>query len=252
MGVKTATMAARYRPSRSIKVDPMPHTDDFQRIYELAEDCVSVGRYTEAAKVLAALMARDPDPDHPRIAAVLDAVIDIADDPVALVNRALMLLDPQIGPYDPERAFGFLRDAADQTEDPDHPEHALAAVAHALLGDCYIRGHGVAADAEAGVGHYRIAADLGSGKAALSMALALDNGLLDQAVDQDEAVRFYRMAADRGEAAAMTRLAVLYLTERSPPDDLEPIDLLERASALGDDEAASLLDRLSEDDRTMD
>jgi len=50
-------------------------SEQLQRIYEAAEDCIAVGRYTNAAKLLASLLVQDPDPDHARIAAVLDALI---------------------------------------------------------------------------------------------------------------------------------------------------------------------------------
>ncbi|WP_158043594.1 tetratricopeptide repeat protein [Skermanella pratensis] len=218
-----------------------------QRVYEAAEDCVAAGRYTNAAKLLASLLVQDPEPDHERIAAVLDALIEISAEPSALINRAAMLLDPVMGETDPERALALLQDAADQTDDPEHPEHTLSGLAHGMIGDCYIRGAGVSADPDAGFGHYLLAAEYGNAKAAFNVGLAYDQGMLGQAVDRDAAKRFYRIAADGGEAAAMTRLAVLYMTDQDPPDEVTIVDLLEAAVERGDEDAAEILQNLQDD-----
>jgi TPR repeat protein len=66
-------------------------------------------------------------------------------------------------------------------------------------------------------------------------------------VDRDAAKRFYRIAADGGEAAAMTRLAVLYMTDQDPPDEVTIVDLLEAAVELGDEDAEEILQNLSDD-----
>ena len=79
--------------------------EQLQLIYEAAEDSVAAGRYTNAAKLLASLLVQDPEPDHARIAAVLDALIEMSPEPSALINRAAMLLDPEMGDPDPERRW---------------------------------------------------------------------------------------------------------------------------------------------------
>jgi len=219
-----------------------------QRIYEAAEDCVAVGRHGNAAKLLAGLLVQDPEPDHARIAAVLDAIIELSSEPTALINRAAMLLDPTMEEeFDPERALALLQDAADQTDDPDHPDHALTGLAHGMIADCYIRGAGVSADPDIGFSHYLIAAEFGNAKAAFNVGLAYDQGVLGQAVDRDAAKRFYKIAADGGEAAAMTRLAVLYMTDQDPPDEVTVVDLLEAAAGLGDQDAEEILQNLQDD-----
>ena len=221
--------------------------EQLQLIYEAAEDCVAAGRYTNAAKLLASLLVQDPEPDHARIAAVLDALIEMSPEPSALINRAAMLLDPEMGDPDPERALALLQDAADQTEDPQHPEHALTALAHGMIADCYIQGAGVSADPDVGFSHYLLAAEYGNAKAAFNVGLAYDQGMFGQAVDRDEAKRFYRMAADGGEASAMTRLAVLYMTDQDPPDEVTIVDLLEAAVEQGDEDAEEILQNLQDD-----
>ncbi|EWY39226.1 hypothetical protein N825_07815 [Skermanella stibiiresistens SB22] len=219
----------------------------YQRIYEAAEDSVAVGRHANAAKLLASLLAQDPDPDVERIAAVLDAIIDMSAEPTAMINRATMLLDPAMGETDPDRALALLQEAADQTDDPEHPEHALTALAHGMIGDCLIQGAGVSSDPDAGFGHYLLAAEYGNAKAAFNVGLAYDQGMLGQAVDRDAAKRFYKIAAEGGETPAMTRLAVLYMTDQDPPDEVTIVDLLEAAAERGDQDAAEILQNLEDD-----
>ena len=51
--------------------------------------------------------------------------------------------------------------------------------------------------------------------------------MLDQPVDKTAAAHFYRIAADAGEPRAMTNLALLYLNDLEPPDEVTVLDLLE-------------------------
>ncbi len=125
--------------------------------------------------------------------------------------------------------------------------HALTALAHGMIGDCYIQGAGVSADPDVGFSHYLLAAEYGNAKAAYNVGLAYDQGMFGQAVDRDEAKRFYRMAADGGEASAMTRLAVLYMTDQDPPDEVTIVDLLEAAVEQGDEDAEEILQNLRDE-----
>lgn len=222
---------------------------DIQRVYEFAEDCVALGRYTEAAGLLTALLSDDPEPDRPRIRQVLDSIVDIADDPTAKITLAVLLKDPAVDEPDDDRAFALLREAADQVDDADHPEHGLAGLAHGLLGDSYLNGEGVFPDPEAGYRHYAIAAGHGNAKAALNVGMAAEAGLFDESVDQERAKHFYRIGADGGEAAAMTRLAILHLRDLDAPEEVLVLDLLEKAAELGDQDAVALLETLTEEAR---
>jgi len=45
----------------------------------------------------------------------------------------------------------------------------------------------------------------------------------------------------------MTRLAVLYMTDQDPPDEVTVVDLLEAAAGLGDQDAEEILQNLQDD-----
>jgi len=229
----------------------MTGRSEIDRAYALAEGFVGTGRYDEAARLLAGILTKDVAPDLPRLRDLLDAVVAASPSAGARVSLALVLLheDADAAAEDVQAAVALLQDAADLAEDPSTGQgsRTVAALAHGLLGDCFVAGRGTEADPETACLHYRRAADHGNGKAALNVALALDGGLLDQPVDKEEAAVFYRIAADAGEPRAMTNLALLYLTDLQPPDEVTVVDLLERAQDLGDENAGIVLDQLYRD-----
>ncbi|MEQ8965684.1 MAG: tetratricopeptide repeat protein [Azospirillaceae bacterium] len=229
----------------------MTGRDEIDHAYSLAEGFVDTGRYDEAARLIAGLLTKDRDPDLPRLRDLLSAVVDASDNAGARVNLALVLMheDADATPEEVSIAVTLLQEAADLAEDPSSGQgsRTVAALAHGLLGDCFVAGRGTEADAGTAVLHYRRAAEQGNGKAALNVALALDGGVLDQPVDKDEAAHFYRIAVEAGEPRAMTNLALLYMSDLEPPDEVTVVDLLERARDLGDDNAAEVLDQLYRD-----
>jgi len=229
----------------------MTGPSDLEHAYALAEGFVDTGRYAEAGRLIAGLLSRDPQPDLERLRAMLAAAVEASDDAAARLNLALVLLheDSDASDADFEFAVSLLQDATDLVEDPHSPQHSatLAGLAHGLLGGAAVSGRGVDADPEAGFRHYHLAAEYGNAKAALNVGLALDGGMLDQPVDKTAAAHFYRIAADAGEPRAMTNLALLYLNDLEPPDEVTVLDLLERARDLGDRNAQDVLDALYRD-----
>ncbi|MDX1710094.1 MAG: tetratricopeptide repeat protein [Rhodovibrionaceae bacterium] len=228
----------------------MDRNEAIQKAYDLAEGFLATGRYAEAGRLVAAILAEDPQPNHHHLRLILEAVLEADNEPSCAINLAIILLNSETGEHDPERAFALLEGAVDELEEQakDLSEHSLLGLAHELLADCYITGEGVREEAGAAFRHYQRAAELGRSKAALNVALAHDNGILDQVVDKEEARRFYEMAAERGEPRAMTNLAMLYLTsDIMPPDEVTVMDLLEQARDLGDDTAGEVLQQLRDD-----
>jgi TPR repeat protein len=228
----------------------MDRNEAIQKAYDLAEGYLATGRYAETGRLIAAILAEDPNPNFHHLRLLLEAVIEADSDPTSAINLAMILLNSETGERDPERAFALLESAVDELEQQavDLPEHGLLGLAHELLADCYIVGDGVDAEPGAAFRHYMRATELGRSKAALNVGLAYDNGILDQVVDKEAALEFYRIAAERGEARAMTNLALLYLTsDLLPPDETTVMDLLEQARDLGDETAGEVLQRLRED-----
>ncbi|NBB82899.1 MAG: hypothetical protein GVY28_05775 [Alphaproteobacteria bacterium] len=224
---------------------------DLEHAYSLAEGFVDTGRYAEAGRLIAGLLSRDPQPDLDRLRDLLITAVGASEDATARLNLALVLLHEtaEATAEDCELAVDLLHEVTDLAEAPDSPQHSrtMAGLAHGLLGDAYVAGHGAPAEPEAGFRHYWLAAEYGNAKAALNVALALDAGMLDQPVDKQTAAIYYRIAADGGEARAMTNLALLYLNDLEPPDEVTVVDLLERARDLGDANAAEVLDALYRD-----
>jgi TPR repeat protein len=229
----------------------MTGPQDLEHAYALAEGFVDTGRYAEAGRLIAGLLSRAPQPDLDRLRQLLTTAVGASEDAAARLNLALVLLheDADASEEECELAIALLQEVTDLTEDPGSGQYSrtMAGLAHGLLGDACVAGHGTPADAEAGFRHYCLAAEHGNTKAALNVALALDAGMLDQPVDKHEAARYYRIAADGGEARAMTNLALLYLNDIDPPDEVTVVDLLEQARDQGDPNAGDVLDALYRD-----
>jgi TPR repeat protein len=236
--------------SNGMAKQSMDRNEALQKAYDMAEGYLATGRYAETGRLVAAILAQDPDPNFHHLRLLLEAVLEADREPTSAINLAIILLNSETGERDPDRAFTLLQSAVDELEQlaVDLAEHGLLGLAHELLADCYITGDGVAAEPGAAFRHYLRAAELGRAKAALNVGLAYDNGILDQAVDKEAAMHFYQIAAERDEPRAMTNLALLYLTsELLPPDETTVMDLLEKARDLGDETAGEVLHHLRED-----
>ena len=218
----------------------MSEPTNLEGAYQLAEGYLATGQYEAASRVVAALLNYEGAPNHHHLRLLLEEIVEAEPIASALVSLATILLSGDTGETEPERAVGLLQEAIDDGEAPE----AVVGLAHELLADCHIAGSGVAADPIAAVQHLRQAAELGRGKAAFNLGLALHQGLLDQGVDLDAAWEHYRRAADLGEARALTHMALIYLEDPAVDKVGDALQLLEQARALGDSEADRILTEL--------
>lgn len=159
-----------------------------------------VGVYSEAARLLNALIATDPEPQ-------------------LLVLAAWMMADGEGYVADTARARELL-EAAAAGDDPD---------AHFELYVYNRNGVGAEADASAAWHHLRAAADAGHPRAMANLGgmYATGRGVQRNAV---LALEWYQRAADAGDARAARNLAVMYATGSGAPIDAS---LAEHYAALG-------------------
>jgi len=217
--------------------------EPLEQAYNLAEGYLATGQYEAASRVVATLLNYDAAPNYHHLRLLLEEIVDSAPVASAQVSLAMILLSGESGEVEPERAFGLLQGVVDgDLAEPG--SEAVVGLAHELIADCYIAGHGVMADPGAAFHHFLQAAERGQSKAAYNVGVAHHEGLLDQPVDLEQAQQYFELAAEGGEARAFTRLALLQLEDPEAADAERAAELLERAKELGDPDAEQLLDRL--------
>jgi TPR repeat protein len=155
-----------------------------------------------------------------------------------------LALQRQSTPSEHASVFELMRAVAD-TETADTYLKGLAITG---LGECYLFGHGVERDAATAHELFERGAEYGVGEAAFHVGLYHDDKEYDPyrgPVDFEKAARYYQRGAELGHVPSMTHLGILFATHRLGADKAEAAwNLLERASAAGDDVAQNVLNVL--------